>query len=225
MATIEIEAKSIEEATLKALDQLNCNKEDLSIELLEESTGLFGLGRKVKVRATAQDIVKDSYAVNEGDGKDQIGEWAKNPDFDARDALERICCTIVPDATVTSEDTGRSLKLTIDGDGSGIFIGRKGQTLEALQFVINKMNMKQTGRGVHIIVDSEGYFSRKTDELRHQAIALAEKVLATGQMQSIGPLNPQDRKIVHTTLQEKQGVTTRSIGKDSYKRVQILPTR
>ena len=216
MKAIEIEGKTVEEAREKAARELGCKPEDVHTEVIKEKSGFFGLGRKVLVRATMD------LGQGESTGEPQeTPDWAKNPDFDPREALESVCRMIVPEATVAASKRDGRLLLEIKADGSGIFIGRKGKSLEAFQFIINKMNLKQTGRSDHIIVDSEGYLTRRIRLLKEKALELADRAYESGRTQSSEPLNAHDRRIIHTTLRNKKDISTRSIGNGDYKRVQI----
>lgn len=233
MKQIEIEAKNVEKATAVAAAQLNCDPSELKVEVIEEKRGFLGVGKKVKINATleattgksdrtANNPDHEAPAIHEGD---KIPSWAKDPSFDPRAALEEICCQIMPDVNIEKSDNeGRTL-LDIKGDGSGIFIGRKGQTLEALQFIINKMHLKQTGRAEHIIVDSEGYTDRKISKLREKAHRLADKVKHSRHPQTSEPLNAHDRRIIHTSLRNLEDVITRSLGDGEFKRVQVALRR
>jgi spoIIIJ-associated protein len=233
MHKIEIEAKSVEEATLLAAQELCCDPEVVDVVVVEEKRGFLGVGRKIKISASiaegsAARNLDDAPAQRRGsddppavDEGDQIPSWAMDPSFDPRVALEKICNTIMPETHVETDERDGRMLLDIQGDGSGIFIGRKGATLEALQFIINKMYLKQTGRANHIIVDSEGYTQRRISKLREKAGELAEKTIQEERPQTTEPLNAHDRRIIHTTLRDAQGVMTRSIGDGDYKRVQI----
>lgn len=239
MQTIELEAKSVEEATELAAEQLCCAPDAVQLEVIEEKKGFLGMGKRVKVRAMISeggevDIFadtpkpesadKDSEPPAVGD-EDRVPSWAMDPSFDPEAALKTICQEIIPEATVNRTERNGRIVLEIKGDGSGIFIGRKGMTLEALQFIINKMYLKQTGRADHILVDSEGYIGRKIEKLRDKAMFLARKVRDSRRPQTTEPLNAHDRRIIHTTIRDKGGFTTRSIGDGEYKRVQINTKR
>lgn len=229
MKKIEIEAKNVEEATALAAQELNCDPSDLKVEIIEEKRGFLGVGKKVKINATFEsantsghrlenDPASEAPAIHEGD---RIPSWAKDTSFDPREALENICQEIMSEVTIQKSDRGGRLLLNIKGDGSGIFIGRKGQTLEALQFIINKMHLKQTGRAEHIIVDSEGYTDRRISKLREKAHSLAEKVQYSRRPQTSEPLNAHDRRIIHTSLRNLESIITRSLGDGEFKRVQV----
>ena len=234
MRTIEIEAKNVKEATVQAAKELACEPDSLKVEILEEKKGFLGVGKKIKILASlggdnsgpgkkekdfSPDRVNDEPpAVNEND---TVPSWAMNPDFDPGEALEKICKIIIPECFIETSQRDGKMLLNIKGDGSGIFIGRKGHTLEALRFTINKMYLKQTGRASHIIVDSEGYIIRKIEKLKEKAKFLAGKSRDYKRSQTTEPLNPHDRRIIHTTVRKLGGFTTRSMGAGEFKRVQI----
>jgi len=136
--------------------------------------------------------------------------------------LEFIGKCIVPTATVTTEEHGEQLWLDISAKGRGIFIGRKGATLEALQFMMNKIVGKAGGFPKKIVVDSEGYRKRRNEQLSSEARKLAERVLRGRTPLETEPMSAFDRRIVHLTLHDHEEVTTRSLGGGDLKRVQIL---
>jgi len=115
--------------------------------------------------------------------------------------------------------------LNIIGDGSGIFIGKKGQTLTALQFVLNKIRLNQLSDLPHVTVDSESYRSRHKNAIISLANRLSEKAKQRNGPVSTNPLNPSDRRIVHMELKKDSGLTTWSKGEGSLKRVIIAPKK
>lgn len=221
MRTIEVEAKSLKEATKMAGSQLCCDEQELEIEILETKEGIFGIGKKIRIRASAPEDSNSELNESE-EKKTTVPDWAINPDFDTRMALETICHFILPEATVTESMRDERRLFDINGDGSGIFIGRKGQTLEALQFIINKMNLKQVGSSEHILVDTEDYILRRIESLQEKAKSMAHKTRKTKRPQISEPLNAHDRRIIHTTIHDDPDISTRSIGDGEFKRVQIL---
>ncbi len=111
--------------------------------------------------------------------------------------------------------------LNIIGDGSGLLIGRKGQTLDAIQFIISKIVDKKAGMHLRLNIDTENYRKRREQSLERTALQLAEKALSTQRGQTTGPMNPHDRRIIHITLQDDDRFRTRSRGEGTYKRVLI----
>ena len=104
-------------------------------------------------------------------------------------------------------------------------IGKKGSTLDALQYVINRIVSKKPHDGPGIVVDAEGYRGRREDSLTDLANRLAEKAMKTGRPVPVEPMNPHDRRIIHVTLAEHPSVTTESEGEGMFRRVVIYPKR
>ncbi len=143
----------------------------------------------------------------------------------AQEALERILAVVLPDARVEGGLREDKVYLNIIGDGSGLLIGRKGQTLDAIQFIVGKILDKKAGQHLRLMIDTEGYRSRREASLKMTAQRLAERVIKTGRAAMTGPLNPHDRRIIHLTLHENKRVKTRSHGEGTYKKVVVSATR
>ena len=128
------------------------------------------------------------------------------------------------EATVEAErlDEGR-INLTINGDRSGLLIGRKGKTLDALQFIVNKIVNKALDKKVDVVIDSEDYRRRREESLTQLAKKMGDKVKRAKKAVTTAPLNPHDRRIVHLTLKDDPELETRSRGEGLLKRVVILP--
>ena len=105
----------------------------------------------------------------------------------------------------------------------GLIIGKKGATLDALQYVVNRIISKKPNDGPGVVVDAEGYRGRREDSLVDLANRLADKAIKTGRPVPVEPMNPHDRRIVHVTLKEHPGVTTESDGEGLFRRVVIYP--
>ena len=131
-----------------------------------------------------------------------------------------VSCAIA----VREGDEPGSTVLAVSGEGSGLVIGRHGQTLDALEYMVNRLIGRdgESGGG-RIIVDVESYRDRRREALEQMAKRLAEKVKATGKVVSLSPMSPRDRRIVHLALQEDPAVTTRSHGDGQYRKVLLIP--
>ena len=136
-----------------------------------------------------------------------------------REILERMGI----DAEVSAFDDGERVILDAHGQESGLVIGKKGATLDALQYLINRMVSKKPGDGPGIVVDAEGYRGRREDSLVDLANRLAEKAVKSGRPVPVEPMSPHDRRIIHVTLKEHPGVTTESEGEGLFRRVVIFP--
>lgn len=143
----------------------------------------------------------------------------------AKEVLKTILDHMVGETEVEASWVEEKIYLDLKGDGSGILIGRKGQTLDALQFVVSKIIDKHSGHHYRIMVDTEGYRGRREDALIQQAENLAGKAVKTGRPARTGPLNPHERRIVHLALMANNQVRTGSQGEGTMKRVVISPSQ
>jgi spoIIIJ-associated protein len=139
-----------------------------------------------------------------------------------RTTLQEIIALIGIKAHVEAQKREEGIFLDIKGDGSGLIIGKHGQTLDALQYIINKIAANRYKElRERIILDTENYRARRVDALKNMALRLREKVKKMKKAVTIGPLNPQDRRIIHITLSEDEDVRTESKGEGFYKRLVI----
>ena len=141
----------------------------------------------------------------------------------AAKALREILDRMGIEAEVSAFDDGERIFLDAHGAESGLIIGKKGATLDALQYVVNRIISKKPNDGPGVVVDAEGYRGRREDSLVDLANRLADKAIKTGRPVRVEPMNPHDRRIVHVTLKEHPGVTTESDGEGLFRRVVNLP--
>jgi len=216
MDTFEFEGKTTEEAIENACRQLNLKKEEMDFEIIEPgSAGIFGLvgGRKAKIKV--------STPKEKGGTPDSTNGLAV-----AKEALEKILSLIpVEGTTVDAEHKDGTISLNINGDTSGILIGRKGRTLDALQFIVNKIVNKTLEKRVQVVVDSENYRERRRDSLIEMALKMGNRAKKTGKPVATNILNPHDRRIVHLTLRDDKSLDTKSKGEGVLKKVLIIPKR
>ncbi|MBW2623848.1 MAG: Jag N-terminal domain-containing protein [Deltaproteobacteria bacterium] len=154
-------------------------------------------------------------------------EFYEGPEDDAmklsREVLEGILSRIPIEATVTTTRINNRIILNIEGGNSGLLIGKKGATLDAFQFLVNKIVNREKAERNHIIVDTGDYRQRRHDSLMALALRLADKARRIKRPVSINALSAQERRIIHLALKNEHGVITRSKGDGSYKRVVIIP--
>jgi spoIIIJ-associated protein len=216
MDTFEFEGKTTEEAIENACRQLNLTKDEVNFEIVEPgSAGIFGLvgGRKAKIKVTT---TKKSGEAPEGINGVAV----------AKEALEKILALIpVEGTTVNAEQIDGTISLNIKGDTSGILIGRKGRTLDALQFIVNKIVNKTLEKRIQVVVDSENYRERRRDSLIEMALRMGDRAKKTKKPVATNILNPHDRRIVHLTLRDDKGLDTKSRGEGLLKKVLIIPKR
>jgi len=232
MRTYEFEAKTGEEAIKNACRQLNLTKDEVDIEVIEPgSAGIFGLvgGRKAKIRVTvtekAPELPEEKNEVENEGGVEREAKDENGVDI-AKEALENILALIPAEGTkVTAGQLDGTITLNIEGDKSGLLIGRKGRTLDALQFIVNKIVNKSLEKRARVLVDSENYRERREDFLTQMALRLGDKAKKNGKPVATNLLNPHDRRIVHLTLKDDDQLGTKGRGEGVLKKVVIIPKR
>lgn len=214
MQSIETEAKTVQEAIIIACDQLKTTEENLDIEIIENPVSkLFSMfsSKKARIKATRLDTNTKS---NLNGSLDKL-----------KDILEDIVKEIDPKAHVEVSTEEDEPVLNIICDGSGIFIGKKGMTLTALQFILNKIRLNKLNDLPHVTVDSEAYRSRHKNSIIALSKRLSEKARLRSGPVSTNPLNSADRRIVHMELKNDPDLTTWSKGEGNLKRVIIAPKK
>ena len=236
MEHFEFQGKTTEEAIENASRELNVPEEDIDIDVIEPgSPGIFGIvgGKKAKIRVTVRGLVKAQAEKELGLAKEVYDPSLKLHEKDeeenglglAKETLENILALIPVETTVNAEQLDGKIALNIEGDKSGLLIGRKGKTLDALQFIVNRIVNKALERRVRIVVDSENYRQRRQESLTQLALRMGEKAKKIRKPVSTNPLNPHDRRIIHITLKEDSRLDTRSSGEGLLKKVVIIPKR
>jgi spoIIIJ-associated protein len=149
----------------------------------------------------------------------QLADKRENAAKILREILDRMGI----EAEVSAFDDGERVILDAHGQESGLVIGKKGATLDALQYLINRIVSKKPGDGPGIVVDAEGYRGRREDSLTDLANRLAEKAIKGGRPVPVEPMNPHDRRLIHVALADHPDVTTESEGEGLFRRVVIFP--
>jgi spoIIIJ-associated protein len=226
MEIYEFEGKTTEEAIQNAARELNLPVEELHIDVIEPgSAGIFGLvgGRKAKIKVT----LKTPSELEEEEEEQEPGERKEEPQEDdvnfAKRTLEEMLALIPVEATIAASRGEERINLRIQGDRSGLLIGRKGKTLDALQFLVNKIVSKALDKKIDVVIDSENYRRRREDSLTQLALKMGDKAKKIKKPVTTNPLNPHDRRLIHLALKEDEHLETRSRGEGLLKRVVIIP--
>jgi len=142
------------------------------------------------------------------------------------DLLERVVDALGLNASVEVVSDGDTVTGTVHGTDLGLFIGRHGQTIEAVQHLAYRMTVhRDEGARKRIVIDAEGYRARREDTLTSMARRLGKQAVEEGKIITFEPMNPQDRRVVHLALAKFPGVVTKSDGEGEARRVQIIPVR
>ena len=209
----EFEGKTTEEALENASRELKLPQEELNFDIIEPgSAGIFGLvgGKRAKIKVTLDAV------------EEEIDENGLRL---ARETLEKILELIPVETTVNAEKTDGTIALNIQGDKSGLLIGRRGKTLDAIQYIVNKIVNKALDKKLHIVVDSEDYRSRREESLTQLALKMGDKAKKIKKPVTTNLLNPHDRRIIHLTLKEDEDLDTKSRGEGLLKKVVIIPKK
>jgi len=222
---LEIEEKTIDAATF------NVPREKLDIEILSEgSTGFLGiLGVKMaRIRARILSIDIDMYTKAEEKPSGSVAATSHDEEtaLEAKVFVEGVLSRIGFDFPVTVKPNGEDyVALDIEGDGGGLLIGRGGQTLDAIQYLTNKVLNKNGNGGKRIILDTENYRKKREENLTALAEKLGEKAKRTKKAVTVNPMNAHDRRIIHMALQNDGGLTTRSRGEGAFRKIIIVPKK
>lgn len=213
MESLEINARTEEEAVEIALEKLGVAREEVEVVVVKKGKARFlGLGssEETTVRVTrrqSEETVQEAVTL-------------------AKDVLEKLLSLMKVSAAVHEKETSSPegetrIALDITGDDLGILIGRRGQTLFSLQHLIYLIVSHQMQARVPIIIDVEGYRERRQEALTQLAIRIADSVAASGQSVDLEPMPPNERRIIHLALQDHSVVTTESVGEGEARKVTI----
>jgi spoIIIJ-associated protein len=143
----------------------------------------------------------------------------------ALELVEGILTRMNIPARVKLSETEDMVMLTIVGDGDGLLIGKRGQNLDAIQYIVNKAVHRTGNDSRRIVIDTEKYRKRREDTLLTTALQTAQKVKTTRKPVTLGPMNPHDRRIIHIALKNDKTLATKSRGEGEYRKITILPAR
>lgn len=202
MRFAEKKAKTVDEAVNQALAELSASKDEVDIEIIEETKGLFGIlgSKEVKVRVTLREREEVTRAK----------EFIKN-------VTEKLGMNIEQEASYNEED--KLLKIELKGEGLGLLIGRRGETLDSIQYLTNIFVNKKSDDYVKVTIDAENYRARREEALVSLAKRTASKAVKYRKNMIIEPKNPYERRIIHEALQDYPEVTTYSVGEDPNRKV------
>ncbi len=207
MEYIEVSAKTVDDAITEALVKLGTTSDKIEYEVIEKgSAGFIGIGRKdAVIRA------RKKYTV-----QDDIREFL-NKVFDAMDLEVEIL--------IDADEDSNVINVELKGNDMGVLIGKRGQTLDSLQYLTNLAVNKHAENYVKVKIDTEDYRKRRRETLENLARNIAYKVKRTKHPVSLEPMNPFERRVIHSTLQNDKFVTTHSEGEEPYRHVVVTLKR
>ncbi len=234
MENVEAEGETIDGAIANALKVLGVERDRVTVEILAEpKRGVLGIGsRKARVRASLRETLT---LENEGRQKEQEPQEAGLAEAkleavrdNGKEVLAEIIKLMGIEATIEIKpgDSPEEVLLNIQAGGGegGLLIGRRGQTLEALQYVLTRVVNERCGLdGAQLIIDTENYRERRKKTLEDMALRLGEKAKRKRTSVSVDSLSARDRRIIHLALEDDPWLTTKSLGRGDYRRLLIIP--
>lgn len=200
---ITVSAKTVDEAVTKALIELETTSDKLEYEVVEKgSSGFLGIGAKPAViRAKKKERIEDR----------------------AIDFLNQVFQSMNMKVSITAEynPEEREMNINMEGSDMGILIGKRGQTLDSLQYLVSLVVNKKKEEYIRVKLDTENYRERRKETLETLAKNIAYKVKRTKHSVSLEPMNPYERRIIHAALQNDKYVVTRSDGEEPFRHVII----
>ena len=205
MERIEVKGKTAEDALTDALVQLGVTSDKVEYEVIEKgSAGFLGIGSK---QAVVQVWLKE--------------EPKKSAEEVAEEFIVKVCAAMNLDVKVKIETEDKNLNIEIVGDDMGVLIGKRGQTLDSLQYLVSLIVNKESESFYRVKLDTENYRERRKETLENLARNIAFKVKKTRRSVALEPMNPYERRIIHAALQNDKYVTTASKGEDPNRYVVI----
>ena len=204
MDMIEVSAKTVSDAITEACQKLGVTSDKLDYQVVEEgSSGFLGIGAK-------------PAAVK----KSSVEEVAR---VFLNDVFQAMNMEVAIDIKYNEEE--KSMDIELSGNEMGVLIGKRGQTLDSLQYLVSLVVNKESEEYIHVKVDTENYRQRRKETLENLAKNIAYKVKRTKRSISLEPMNPYERRIIHSALQNDKYVTTHSEGEEPFRRVVVTLKR
>ena len=204
MDFIEFSAKTVNDAITEACQKFVVTSDKLDYEVIEEgSSGFLGIGSKPAViKARVKSSVTDT-------AKDFLNS-----------VFQAMNLTVVVD--INYDEVNNSMNIDLSGDEMGVLIGKRGQTLDSLQYLVSLVVNKDVENYIHVKVDTENYRQRRKETLENLAKNISYKVKRTKRPVSLEPMNPYERRIIHSALQNDKYVMTHSEGDEPFRHVVVV---
>jgi len=206
MDYIEISAKTVNDAIIEACQKLGITSDKLEYEVIEEgSAGFLGFNSKKALIKAKEKVVIQSMEEKTKKFLDEV--------------FAAMNLTVLVD--IIFDQNEKTLDVNLSGDEMGVLIGKRGQTLDSLQYLVSLVINKESDDYIRVKVDTENYRKRRKDTLENLAKNISYKVKRTKRSVSLEPMNPYERRIIHSALQNDKYVTTHSEGEEPFRRVVV----
>ena len=217
--SLEVSGKTVEEAIERALQQLGLTRDQVEVTVLNKGkSGFWGMGAEEAVVKVTPLVQAQQGGNTAAVAKEALEELLKRMKLTAQ-------VEIGSDTPETSESEVAPIALEVKGDDLGILIGRQGETLAALQYIVRLIVAHHEKARVPLTIDVEGYRQRRYRSLRELAVRLAQKAVSSGQSMTLEPMPADERRIVHLALSVNPDVVTQSSGEGEMRKVVIMPRK
>ena len=235
--SVETFGKTIEEALQEALNLLGVDRDQVDYVVLEEpSKGLFGKIKNARIRVTLLDKETPDAVeavVAESEVVETVAEAAVEVEEDEFLEEEELACEYILsvceamglEVEFVTEVSDNTISIEVQGEDLGLLIGRRGETLDSLQYLVGLIVNKNRDKYYKVSIDAENYRAKREAALVRLAKRTADKVAKYRRPITLDPMNPNERRIVHSALQGYRGVETYSVGEDPNRKVVIRPVR
>ena len=222
--------RDVDEAVKLALEDLKVSIDEVDVTVLEEpSRGFFGIGSKLALVRVEKKNRQEKSTKETKTQKPVLEVLKEDPEEELQALEDHKAITFLKDVIkemglecdVTGKAGKETIYLNIQGKDSGTIIGKRGQTLDSIQYLVSLVVNKDQNKYTRVVVDAENYRAKRERTLEALAYRLASKVSRSKRPVKLEPMNPYERKVIHATLQNHPHVTTRSEGEDPYRRVII----
>lgn len=237
MEYMEFKGKTKSDAITEACRHFSIPSDRLDYEVVDEGkAGFLGMGArpavvKARVKEQREDVIEPVVTAETPVTASAAVEAERTVDIDVEAVSKKFLADvfaamgIAVEISATYNDPQKSLEVELSGDEMGVLIGKRGQTLDSLQYLISLVVNKGTGEYIRVKVDTENYRQRRRETLENLAKNIAYKVKRTRRPVSLEPMNPYERRIIHSALQNDKYVTTHSEGDEPFRRVVVTPKR
>lgn len=208
MEFVEKSAKTVGDAITEALVELGVTSDQVEVEILDKgTTGFLSIfsNKLAKVR------VYKKVTSTVGSAEKFLSDVFDKMGLEVHIEVET--------------DKSNNMNINLSGPSMGVLIGKRGQTLDSLQYLVSLVVNKESDNYIRVKLDTENYRDRRKDTLEKLAVNLAQKVKKTGKKFTLEPMNPYERRIIHSTLQNNKAVETHSEGDEPYRKVVITPAK
>ncbi len=229
MEYVEFTGKTVDDAITEACKNFTITSDRLEYEVVEKGTsGIFGFAAKpaiIKARVFDPNAPKEEVKEEAKENTESSVTVSEPVTADPKEFLEKVFNAMNMKVSIDVETKEDEINIELSGDDMGVLIGKRGQTLDSLQYLTSIVVNKGRKEYIRVKIDTENYRLRRKETLENLAKNLAYKAKRTKNPVSLEPMNPYERRIIHSALQNDKYVTTHSEGEEPYRKVIITPVK